>query len=102
MHNFQNGWDELINILSNSNNCEYINMIFEFLLTKEEKEQLNKRILLTKELIKKEKSQRDIAKDINISICTVTRCSNALKSSPALIKETFSKEYSKHDQVKKC
>ncbi|QLE79312.1 trp operon repressor [Francisella sp. Scap27] len=89
MSRSNNGWQELIKILSKNKNPEDIDIICDFLLTKEEKEQLNKRVLLTKELIRKNKTQREISKELGISICTVTRCSNALKDCSFRIKEIF-------------
>ncbi|MEY8703294.1 trp operon repressor [Francisella philomiragia] len=88
--NSNKGWHQLVNILSETSDPQDIDIICDFLLTKEEKEQLNKRVLLTKELLKKEKSQREISKEIGISICTVTRCSNALKDCSTRVKEIFS------------
>lgn len=95
MNTFNNGWQQLINILSENSDPQDINIICDFLLTKEEKEQLSKRVLLTKELIKKSKSQREISKEIGISICTVTRCSNALKDCSARVKKIFSENIKK-------
>ncbi|AIT09557.1 Trp operon repressor [Candidatus Francisella endociliophora] len=97
MNKLDKGWNELVNILAEKTNPSDISTICEFLLTKEEKEQLNKRVLLTKELLKKEKSQREISKEIGISICTVTRCSNALKDCSIKIKEIFGKISKKGD-----
>lgn len=95
MINSKKGWDELVSILAEKTNPSDISIVCEFLLTKEEKEQLSKRVLLTKELLKKEKSQREISKEIGISICTVTRCSNALKDCSIKIKEVFGKNTQK-------
>ena len=95
MNIINNGWQQLINILSGNSDSQDISIICDFLLTKEEKEQLSKRVLLTKELIKKSKSQREISKEIGISICTVTRCSNALKDCSARVKEIFSENIKK-------
>lgn len=53
--------------------------LLDFFLTPEEKKDLAKRFLITKELIKKEKTQREIAKDLNVSIAKITRGSNELK-----------------------
>jgi TrpR family trp operon transcriptional repressor len=83
------GWNELINTLAHSTDPREIDIICEFLLTKEEIEQLDKRVLLTKELIRKNKSQREISKELGISICTVTRCSNLLKDCSSKIKKIF-------------
>ena len=91
MTSSDSGWKELMEILAQNKKSQDIETIFDFLLTKEEKEQLNKRILLTKELIKKDKSQREISKSLKISICTVTRCSNALKECSIKIKDIFGK-----------
>ncbi|QIV96788.1 Trp operon repressor [Allofrancisella inopinata] len=91
----EDGWQQLVNILSENTDPQDINIICDFLLTKEEKEQLSKRVLLTKELINKSKSQREISKEIGISICTVTRCSNALKVCSTRVKEIFSENIKK-------
>ncbi len=74
------GWDKLIKTLSGLSNELDMANVCDFLFTHEEREQLGKRMLLTQALINPQKSQRDIAKEIGVSICTVTRCSNALKS----------------------
>ncbi|MBK2356440.1 trp operon repressor [Francisella hispaniensis] len=95
MNAYNNGWQQLINILSENSDPQDISIICDFLLTKEEKEQLSKRVLLTKELIRKAKSQREISKEIGISICTVTRCSNALKDCSTRVKEIFSENIKK-------
>ncbi|WP_191092569.1 trp operon repressor [Francisella sp. SYW-9] len=91
MTSSDSGWKQLMEILAQNEKLQDIETICDFLLTKEEKEQLNKRVLLTKELIKKDKSQREISKNLKISICTVTRCSNALKECSIKIKEIFGK-----------
>ena len=57
MTSSDSGWKELMEILAQNEKSQDIETICDFLLTKEEKEQLNKRVLLTKELIKKEKSE---------------------------------------------
>ncbi|KEI35173.1 transcriptional repressor protein TrpR [Francisella sp. W12-1067] len=95
MNTIKDGWQQLVNILSENTDPQDISVICDFLLTKEEKEQLSKRVLLTKELIKKSKSQREISKEIGISICTVTRCSNALKDCPTRVKKIFSENIKK-------
>jgi TrpR family trp operon transcriptional repressor len=48
-------------------------------LTPKEKADLKTRILIIKELLKKEKTQRQIAKYLNLSIAKITRGSNELK-----------------------
>ena len=83
------GWDKLIQILLSKDNKDDLSHILDFLLTNEEKEQLSKRVILTKYLIDQQKSQREISKELGVSICTVTRCSNALKLTRDKDKESF-------------
>lgn len=83
------GWDKLLQIFLTRNNEEKLNNILSFLLTKEEKEKLGKRVVLAQYLINQEKSQREISKELSVSISTVTRCSNALKIFSDKDKELF-------------
>lgn len=57
-----------------------ISLILPLLLSSEELNAINARTLVYKELLLAEKSQREIAKTHNISIATITRGSNNLKS----------------------
>ncbi|ASG68957.1 Trp operon repressor [Francisella halioticida] len=91
MASSKNGWNQLIDILAKTTDSNDISALCDFLFTKEEKEQVNNRVLLTKQLVNKTKSQREISKNLGISICTVTRCSNALKECSIKIKEIFGK-----------
>ncbi|MCW8994178.1 MAG: trp operon repressor [Psychromonas sp.] len=55
-------------------------LLIPLLLSTEELNAINGRILVYKELLRGEKSQREIAKEHHISIATITRGSNNLKS----------------------
>lgn len=59
---------------------EDISIILPLLLSAEELNAINARALIYKELLLAEISQREIAKKHNISIATITRGSNNLKS----------------------
>ena len=69
-------------------------LLFDLFLTPEEREDLERRFLIIQELIKGKKTQRQIAKDLNVSIAKITRGSNELKRiNPNLLrflKERFS------------
>ena len=68
---------------------------FAFLFTPAELEALFKRLTLTGALLEQKLTQRDIAKNLNISIAKITRGSNALKQiSPELkmILQEYTKE----------
>lgn len=87
----QTGWDRFIKLCLASNNAHMLSAWFELFLTHEEKENLALRYLIIEELFKQEKTQRDIAQDLQVSIAKITRGSNELKRmSSQLI--TFLKE----------
>lgn len=73
------GWDNFIKLCQRTKNKRQLRELFDFLFTPEEKEHLAMRILLVRELLKGEKTQREIAQILNISIAKITRGSNNLK-----------------------
>ena len=87
--NYVEGWDELMAALSSIKTESGMSSVCNFLFTFEEKEQLGKRMLLARALVDPKVSQREISKSIGVSISTVTRCSNALKSTSVSVKEKF-------------
>ncbi|OGT51316.1 MAG: Trp operon repressor [Gammaproteobacteria bacterium RIFCSPHIGHO2_12_FULL_41_15] len=86
-----NGWHIFTQWCLASKNEKMLSSLFELLLTQEEKESIASRCLIVMELIKHEKTQRDIAADLNVSIAKITRGSNELKRMPAKLIE-FLKE----------
>lgn len=76
---YKDGWQQLISLCLVTKE-ELLPAVLDFLLTREEKESLAMRCLITQELLAKKKTQRQIAKDLNVSIAKITRGSNALKS----------------------
>lgn len=73
------GFNDFIALTHASKNEKELALLFDFLMTPEEKENFATRVSLIKELLKKQKTQRDIAEHLNISIAKITRGSNALK-----------------------
>lgn len=73
------GWKDFLTLFSQVNAPELLDELCGLLFTLEEKEQLALRVELVKELIQGQKTQRDISRDLNISIAKITRGSNALK-----------------------
>ena len=65
---------------------------FDLLFTLEEKEDLAKRIQVIRSLLEEKKTQREIAKEFNVSIFKITRGSNALKIVSNRLKEFLKKE----------
>jgi len=74
-------------LLLNVSSKDDISLVLPLLLSAEELNAVNARTLVYKELLLGEKSQREIAKTHNISIATITRGSNNLKSMSHIEKE---------------
>lgn len=72
-------WDQFLNLITNCEDKQELERLFQFILTYDEREMVAKRLALTEALLKKEKSQRQIAKDLEMSIAFITRGSNELK-----------------------
>ena len=83
----QTGWEGFLNLCLSSRDEVMLDALFDLLFTIEEKSDLALRFLIIKELIQQKKTQREIAKDLNVSIAKITRGSNALKRiKPKLLK----------------
>ncbi len=73
------GFAEFIKLIKAQKNELELDRLLNLLLTPEEMEAIAKRVIIIEALLKKEKSQREIAKDFSLSIAKITRGSNALK-----------------------
>jgi len=73
------GWRGFINLCQSSKDAAALEQLFDLFLTPEEKENLNTRYLIVKELLQDDRTQREIAKALNVSIAKITRGSNELK-----------------------
>ena len=79
-------WHSLINLLEAAAKKNHLDDLLRFFLTFEEQEQLADRIVLIQALLKGDKPQRQIAKELDISIAKITRGSNMLKATDEKIK----------------
>ncbi len=83
----QDGWHYFLKLCMGSRDEMILSELFELLLTPEEKTGMKTRCLIIKELIHKQKNQRQISADLNVSIAKITRGSNELKKrSPELLR----------------
>jgi TrpR family transcriptional regulator, trp operon repressor len=80
-------WDRFVKISSAIDDPRELDELFCFFFTPEERDMLSTRILLITELLRGEKPQRQISKDVKISIAKITRGSNELKRSSASLKK---------------
>lgn len=76
---FKNQWNYFLDLLLSCKDKEDLNRLFYFILTHDERDMIAKRLALTKALLAKDKSQRQIAQDLSLSIALITRGSNELK-----------------------
>jgi TrpR family transcriptional regulator, trp operon repressor len=74
------GWQALLGLCKRSDSDKQLEELLYFFLTPEERSALSTRVELVRELLKKQKSQREISKDLRVSIAKITRGSNQLKS----------------------
>ena len=82
---------EIAHILKDLKTSDDIYNFLLEILTKSEVETLSKRWCIVKMLIEG-KTQRDIAKSLNVSLCKVTRGSKILKNKNSVITKCINKE----------
>ncbi len=75
----QKGWNGFLELCLKAKDKKSLSVLLELFLTHEEQTDLAMRYLIVKDLLKEEKTQREIAKDLNVSIAKITRGSNELK-----------------------
>lgn len=90
MDKWQKGLDGFVGLLSSAKDKQAILLLLEVFLTPEEKDDLATRYLIVRELLQSKKTQRQIAKDLNVSIAKITRGSNELKRANRKILEYLS------------
>lgn len=87
----QTGWRCFTKLCLATKNEKLLSSLFDLLLTPEEKESVAMRCLIVMDLLKQEKTQRDMAENLHVSIAKITRGSNELKRMPPQLIE-FLKE----------
>jgi TrpR family trp operon transcriptional repressor len=87
----QAGWRIFTKLCLASKNEKMLSSLLDLFLTQEEKESIATRCLIVMELLKQEKTQRDMAEILHVSIAKITRGSNELKRMPPKLIE-FLKE----------
>lgn len=79
MEKYKEGWKGYIDLCLQAKDEKALSNIFDLLLTHEEKESIAMRYLIIRELLQQKRTQRDIAKFLNVSIAKITRGSNEIK-----------------------
>jgi len=88
-----NQWQELMHIIANINDTQFLTQFFDEILTPTEKNNLHLRWKLLKALHQK-KTQREIATNFKISLCKITRGSKILKTPQSAVKTILDKNFS--------
>ncbi|MCE3269000.1 MAG: tRPR [Burkholderiales bacterium] len=73
-------WQEFLGQCLKYKTIDELAEFFELFLTISEREEIPKRLQIVNELIKGKSTQREIAKNLKVSIANVTRASNIIKS----------------------
>jgi TrpR family trp operon transcriptional repressor len=74
-----NDWNVLINVIKQAEQQHCLHELLDLLFSDAEKGQINTRLEIITALTRNDKSQREIAKNLSVSIAKITRGSNHLK-----------------------
>lgn len=86
MEVLKKGWRQFLHWCQQSGDEKQTDALLDLVLTPEEKNDIATRCLIILELLSEKNSQRDIAKNLNVSIAKITRGSNELKRvKPAIL-----------------
>lgn len=83
----KNGWRLFLERCLSIDNSKDLDAYFELFLTPTERQEIAGRYLIVQELLKGEKTQREIAKDLKVSIANISRGSNILKTTRSDLKK---------------
>ncbi|MCL1141447.1 trp operon repressor [Shewanella gaetbuli] len=73
-------WSLVVDKVLTHANDEDLSVLFQLLMTEEERSAIAGRLKVFQTLLAGELSQRQIASEYQVSIATITRCSNYLKN----------------------
>ena len=89
--NNRTDWKNFVALCSKFNTSDHVADLFELFLTRAEQDDIAMRYRIVRTLLTGKKTQRQIAKDLSVSIAKITRGSNALKIAPEKTKNLFRK-----------
>jgi len=75
----EDGWRAFLECCLRVKTVNDLDDFYNVFLTQSEREEVARRYLIVRELLKGEKSQRDMARDLEVSIANISRGSNVLK-----------------------
>lgn len=83
----QAGWQFFLALCLDAKEETLLSELFDLILTPEEKSSIETRCLIVKSLLEHKNPQRQISKDLSVSIAKITRGSNELKRISAKLKK---------------
>jgi TrpR family trp operon transcriptional repressor len=86
----KDGWRGFLKLCREAKNEKELDELFWLFLTPEEREDIQTRFLIVRELIRGKKTQREMAKDLGVSIAKITRGSNFIKQMSKDLRRLFS------------
>lgn len=81
------GWRLFLEKCLSIDDSKELDAYFELFLTPTERQEIAGRYLIVQELLKREKTQRQIAEDLKVSIANISRGSNILKMTGSDLKK---------------
>lgn len=91
----KDGWQGFVDLCLHCEDSKTLEAMYDLFLTPEEKVDIARRFLIVKELMNAEKTQREIAKSLDVSIAKITRGSNEIKRLEKQWAQYLSKWYAK-------
>jgi TrpR family trp operon transcriptional repressor len=88
LNSFNNAnWQDFVRVCQAINSLDELNSFFDTLLTVSEKVELAKRLTILRELLISDRPQRELAKQLQVSLANITRGSNVLKNTHVDLKK---------------
>ncbi|MFA6409420.1 MAG: trp operon repressor [Gammaproteobacteria bacterium] len=84
-------WQAFLKLCAQMKGKNDFSLLLDLFLTKAEQEDIALRYKIVEELLRSEKTQREIAREFGVSIAKVTRGSNALRVASGKMKKAISK-----------
>ena len=79
-NNEKDGWRRFLELCQSQSSLEELDALLGAILTHMERHEIAFRVLIFRDLARGEKTQREIARDLPISLALVSRGSNVLKT----------------------
>jgi TrpR family trp operon transcriptional repressor len=83
----EDGWRGFLEHCKKAKTVKELEKYFHLFLTPTERQEISGRYLIVQALLKGEKTQREIAKDLEVSIANISRGSNMLKTTEPDLKK---------------